>query len=110
MMSKIALLFAFLLFSLILGNSYALSFDELSSFDDSQNQIIFDSNIMDIDSNFFIENNFKRYLIFGSNSLPDHNLYDNSLYGIKSDHGFFSVSVLSPESASSLVSQGYQCN
>ena len=36
MMSKIALLFAFLLFSLILGNSYALSFDELNSFDDSK--------------------------------------------------------------------------
>ena len=107
MMLKLALLFAFLLFPLILGNSYALSLDELSSFDNSQNKIIFDSNIVDIDSNFFIENNFKRYLIFGSNSLPDHNLYDNSLYGIKSDHGFFSVSVLSPESASNLVSQGY---
>ena len=107
MMSKIAPLFAFLLFSLMLGNSYALPFGELNSFDDSQNQIIFDSNIIDIDSNFFIENNFKRYLIFGSNSLPDNNLHDNFLYGIKSDHGFFSVSVLSPESASNLVSQGY---
>ena len=106
-MLKLALLFAFLLFSLILGNSYALPFDELSSFDDSQNQIIFNSNIIDIDSNFFSENNFKRYLIFGSNSLPNNNLNNNSLYGIKSDHGFFSVSVLSPESASSLVSQGY---
>ena len=107
MMLKLALLFAFLLFSSILANSYALPFDELNSFDDSQNQIIFNSNIMDVDSNFFIENNFKRYLIFGSNSLPDNNLHDNSLYGIKSDHGFFSVSVLSPESASNLVSQGY---
>ena len=107
MMSKVTVLFAFLLFSSILGNSYALPFDELSSFDDSQNQIIFDSNIVDVDSNFFIENNFKRYLIFGSNSLPDIDLNDNSLYEIKSDHGFFSVSVLSPESASGLVSQGY---
>ncbi|MEZ7989829.1 MAG: S8 family serine peptidase [Nitrosopumilus sp.] len=106
-MPKVALLFAFLLFSFLLTNSYALPFDELSSFDDSQNQIIFDSNIVDIDSNFFIENNFKRYLIFGSNSLLDNNLHNNSLYGIKSDHGFFSVSVLSPESASNLVSQGY---
>ncbi|MDC0883506.1 S8 family serine peptidase [Nitrosopumilus sp.] len=106
-MLKLALLFAFLSFPLILTNSYGSSLDELSSFDNSQNKIILDSNIVDIDSNFFIENNFKRYLIFGSNSLPDHNLYDNSLYGIKSDHGFFSVSVLSPESASNLVSQGY---
>ena len=107
MMSKVTVLFAFLLFSSILGNSYALPFDELSPSDDSQNQIIFDSNIVDVDSNFFSENNFKRYLIFGSNSLPDIDLDDNSLYGVKSDHGFFSVSVLSPESASGLVSQGY---
>ena len=56
MMPKVALLFAFLLFSSLLTNSYALPFDELSSFDDSQNQIIFDSNIVDIDSIFFIEN------------------------------------------------------
>ena len=69
MRPKVALLFAFLLFSSLLTNSYALPFDELSLFDDSQNQIIFDSNIVDTDSNFFIENNFKRYLIFGSNSL-----------------------------------------
>ncbi len=107
MMHKVVLLFAFLVFPLILTNSYALPFDELNSFDDFQNQIIFDSNIVDFDSNFFIENNFKRYLIFGSNSLLDNNLHDNSLYAIKSDHGFFSVSVLSPESASNLVSQGY---
>jgi hypothetical protein len=67
-MSKVILLFAFLLFSSISINSYALSFDESSSFDDSQNHIIFNSNIIDLDSNFFTENNFKRYLIFGSNS------------------------------------------
>ena len=58
MLYKVALLSVFLLFSSILANSYALPFDELSSFDDSQNQIIFNSNIIDIDSNFFIENDF----------------------------------------------------
>jgi hypothetical protein len=52
-MRKVALLFAFLLSSSILTNSYALPFDELNSFDDSQNKIIFDSNIIDVDSNFF---------------------------------------------------------
>ena len=75
--------------------------------DDSQNKIIFDSNIIDVDSNFFVENNFKRYLIFGSNSLDSKILKNNSLYGIQSDHGFFSVSVLSTKSASNLISQGY---
>ena len=37
MMPKVALLFAFLVFPLILANSYALPFDELNSFDDFQN-------------------------------------------------------------------------
>jgi len=41
MMPKVALLFAFLLFSLILTNSYALPFDELNSFDNSQNSNYF---------------------------------------------------------------------
>ena len=107
MLYKVALLFVFLLFSSILVNSYALPFDELNSLDDSQNKIIFDSNIIDVDSNFFIENNFKRYLIFGSNSLDSKILKNNSLYGIQSDHGFFYVSVLSIKSASNLISQGY---
>ena len=56
--------------------------------------------------NFFLENNFKRYLIFGSTSLQD-NLKNNSLYDVKSDHGFFSVSLLSEITASNLISQGY---
>jgi len=107
MMRKVALLFVFLLFSSILTNSYALPFDELNSLGDSQNKIIFNSNIIDVDSNFFIENNFKRYLIFGSNSLDSKILKNNSLYGIQSDHGFFYVSVLSIKSASNLISQGY---
>ena len=60
-----------------------------------------------MDSNFFVENNLKRYLIFGSNSLGDYAFKNNSLYGIESNHGFFSVSVLSPSLASNLISQGF---
>ena len=59
MLYKVALLSVFVLFSSILANSYALPFDELNSFDDSQNQIIFNSNIIDIASNFFSENDLK---------------------------------------------------
>ncbi len=66
-----------------------------------------DSNIIDVDSNFFIENNFKRYLIFGSNSSPNNILKNNSIYSIQSNHGFFSVSLLSETTASNLISQGY---
>ena len=75
--------------------------------DSTQDSIIFDSDLIDINSDFFVENNFKRYLIFGSNSNGDYNFKNNSLYGIKSNHGFFSVSILSPTLASSLISQGY---
>ena len=63
-MRKVALLSVFVLFSSILANSYALPFDELNSLDDSQNKIIFDSNIIDVDSNFFIENDFKKIFNF----------------------------------------------
>ena len=106
-MPKVAIFFLILLISPIFINSYAFPVNESLLIDNSQNEIIFDSDIIDVDSNFFIENNFKRYLIFGSNSLGDYAFKNNSLYGIESNHGFFSVSVLSPTLASSLISQGY---
>jgi len=86
---------------------HAISVDELLFFDNSQNEIIHESKIIDVSSDFFLENNFKRYLIFGSNSLQNDVLKNNSLYGIQSDHGFFYVSILSESTASNLISQGY---
>ena len=66
---------------------------------------IFDSEIIQIDPDFFSENNFKRYLIFGNqkNDL----IQNSSIYGIQSDKGFFTVSVLSQKSAQLLSAQGY---
>ena len=64
-MSKVAIFFLILLVSPIITNSYALPVDELIAFDNSKNNIIFGSDILDVDNNFFVENNFKRYLIFG---------------------------------------------
>ena len=98
-------LILFLLFSPI--STHANSFDDEIFFDNSKNKIISDSKIIDIDSNFFLENNFKRYLIFGSNSLQENFLKNNSMYTVQSDHGFFSVSILSESTASNLISQGY---
>jgi len=98
-------LILFLLFSPI--STHANSFDDEIFFDNSKNKIISDSKIIDIDSNFFLENNFKRYLIFGSNSLQENFLKNNSMYTVQSDHGFFSVSLLSKSTASNLISQGY---
>ena len=106
-MPKAVIFFLILLISPIFTTSYAFTIDELDSFETSQNPFSFKSDLISVDSNFFVENNFKRYLIFGSNSLSTDILKNNSLYGIQSDHGFFYVSVLTSQSATNLISQGY---
>ena len=98
-------LIVFLLFSPI--SIHANPFDGETFFDNSENKVIPNSEIIDINSNFFLENNFKRYLIFGSDPLEANFLKNNSMYDVQSDHGFFSVSLLSESTASSLISQGY---
>ena len=105
---KIPILIIFFSFLICLPviTTHAVPIDELR-LDKPENQIIHESKILDIPSDFFIENNFKRYLIFGSNSLQNNLLENNSLYGIQSDHGFFYVSVLSENTVSNLISQGY---
>lgn len=103
-MPQAAIFFTILLLSSFLTNSYAFSGDTVS-FQDELNNIEFNSDIIDIDSNFFVENNFKRYLIFGTNSQNSDYLKNNSIYGINSDHGFFYVSLLSEKSASLLATQ-----
>jgi subtilisin family serine protease len=103
----VAIFFLLLLVSPLLSNSHAFSVDPFTSLDDTGDSLIHNSNIIDVDSDFFLENNFKRYLIFGS-SLPQTNvLKNNSLYGVQSDHGFFYVSVLPEKTASNLIAQGY---
>jgi len=101
----LVIFFSFLICLPALAN--AVPVNELHLFDKSQQQIIHESKIIDVSSDFFLENNFKRYLIFGSNSLHNNILKNNSLYGIQSDHGFFYVSVLPETTASNLISQGY---
>ena len=86
---------------------HALSYESENLFDNSEKKLILDSKIIDIDSDFFIENNFKRYLIFGSTTLPDNVLKNNSIYSVQSNYGFFSISLLSEVTASNLISQGY---
>ena len=104
---KISIILILFLFFSSITAVYAISLDGKSLFDNSQNQLIPDSGIIDISSDFFVENNFKRYLIFGSNPPQDNVLKNNSMYGIQSDHGFFHVSILSEKTASNLISQGY---
>ena len=64
---KISIILVVFLFFSCISTAYAISNDEQSFFENSQNLLIHDSEIINIPSNFFLENNFKRYLIFGSN-------------------------------------------
>ena len=64
MMPKVAIFFSVLLLSSTLTNSHVFGTD---GFDMSDTSIVYNSDLIDIDQNFLIENNFKRYLIFGSN-------------------------------------------
>ena len=65
-MPKAAMFFSIILLSTMMSTSYAFISSDLVSID-TPNPIIFDSEIIEIDSNFFTENNFKRYLFFGTN-------------------------------------------
>ncbi|QLH05264.1 peptidase S8 [Nitrosopumilus oxyclinae] len=106
-MPKVAILFFILLFSPMITNSHAFIPVDLKTENDEKYTLIFDSGIVDIDSNFFTENDFKRYLIFGDKLEKNDILKTNSFYGIQSDSGFFSVAILTETSATNLVSQGY---
>jgi len=90
----------------MITNSHAFIPVDLKS-NQVQNHLSHSSGIVEIDSNFFTENNFKRYLIFGTDLQKNNFSKLNSIYGIQSDSGFFSVSILSENSASNLISQGY---
>ena len=107
MLHKVAIFLSVLLLSSTITNSYAFSLNDLDSVNNSHNQIVLNSDIVTIDPNFLVENNFKRYLIFGNNLEQNSFLKNNSLYGVTSDHGFFYVSLLSEQIASNLISKGY---
>ena len=99
-MPKVAIFFSFLLLIPILSNSYAVPGEQIELFHNYQNPLFHDSDIIEINLNNFQENNFKRYLIFGSTSTSSDILKNNSIYGIQSNHGFFYVSLLSEKAAS----------
>ena len=106
-MPKVAIFFSIMLLSFVSISSYAFTPRDMIFEENIPQQIEFNSDIIKIDSNFFTENNFNRYLIFGTNSQNSDFLKNNSLYGINSDSGFFYVSIFSENSASSLIAQGY---
>jgi hypothetical protein len=107
-MPKVAIfIFSALLFSSTLASSHALIPSDLINVNEAQNLFDFSSDIVKIDPDFFVENNYKRYIIFGTGLQNDDVLKTNSIHRVDSDAGFFSVSVLSERSASGLISRGY---
>ena len=83
-----------------------VSENSLQSQDISQ-MLDFNSGIIEVDTDFFVENNLKRYLVFGNNLRSENHLGSEQIYGIHANAGFFHVSLLTEGSASSLVAQGY---
>ena len=114
--TKLVIIHKLILFSSVLfvlgmfANSYANVDGDLNRENNSihkNSDILFGSDLMEINSDFLQPNNFKRYIIFGTGSDDSNILKKNSLYGIQSSDGFFYVAVLSENSISNLISQGY---
>ena len=107
MIPKAVIFSIVLLFSITVTSSYAFVSGDLPHINSVENPLIFDSEIVQIDSSFFTANDFKRYLIFGNNLQHGNSLKNNSIYGIESESGFFYVAVLPTKAASNLALQGY---
>ena len=108
-MPKVAIFFSVVLFSIVLTDSFALLPEDVMIPEGQMptRQIEFNSDIIKVDSDFFTENSFKRYLIFGTAPGNSGSLRNNSLHGVNSGSGFFHVAILSESNASNLASQGY---
>ncbi|HUU48094.1 MAG TPA: S8 family serine peptidase [Nitrosopumilaceae archaeon] len=108
-MPKVAIFFALILLSSTISNSYGFTTGDLvdDNFAQKNYDTFFDSNIVDIAPDFFTNNNYKRYVIFGAGIDDSNFLQKNSIYGMKSQQGFFHVAVLEESSISNLISQGY---
>jgi len=107
-MPKAAIFFSIILLSSVFSSSYGFTGGDLVDNNFVQkNYDIFDSDIVNVPADFFTQNNYKRYVIFGTGSNDFDFLKKNSLYGIESDRGFFHVAVLEENSVSNLISRGY---
>jgi len=108
-MPKVAIFFSLILFSATFSSSYGFTGGDLvnDNFVQKDYDTFFDSGIVDVSPDFFAENNYKRYVIFGEGNNDFDFLKKNSIYGIESERGFFHVAVLKENTVSNLVSRGY---
>ncbi len=108
-MPKVAILFVVVLLTATFSNSYSFTGGDLvnENFVPKSYETFFNSGIVEVSSDFFTENNFKRYVIFGAGSNDIDLLKKNSIYGIESERGFFHVAVMEEKAVSNLISRGY---
>ena len=64
----------------MITNSHAFIPVDLKTENDVKIPLTFESDIIDVDSNFFTENDFKRYLIFGNSLQKNDFIKTNSIY------------------------------
>ena len=77
-MPKVAIILSIVLLSLVFTNSYAFTTGDLIPQENIADYLNFNSGIIQIDSDFFNENNVKRYLIFGTDLQKTDFLKNNS--------------------------------
>ncbi|MGY5141423.1 MAG: S8 family serine peptidase [Nitrosopumilus sp.] len=104
-MPKAASLLSLLIFLSLIPFVSGYYGDE-KTFETKSETINFDTNIISIDNDFFSEQQFKRYLIFGHHDSKI-NFLKSSIYSIKTDNGFFSVAILPEKSIPQLKNQGF---
>ena len=102
-----AVLFCLLLLSSSFASSHAFNAGDVAGNENPQGNFVFDSGIIHVESGFFSANDFKRYIVFGTDPQTAEPLKDNLLFGTNSDNGFFSVVLLEEKSVPHLISQGY---
>jgi len=110
-MPKVAIFLAIILFSSPFLSSYGFLGGDLpqsNPFYQQTSDIKHSTNIVQIPvDQQNIQNNLKRYLIFGSGSFDDRTSNANTIYSINSNNGFFSVGILPENKIYALESKGY---
>ena len=106
-MPKLALLVAAFLFFVVLLQQNSSGIFEDFEHTSPDHDLKLESDI--ISTNMYeIQNDVKRYLVFGSGSFNDaYPKTQNLVYGVNSDSGFFSVGVFNQSQANKLSASGY---
>ena len=106
-MPKLALLVTiFLFFVFLLQQNSSGIFEDFEQLD-TDRDLKLESDLISIDIPE-MQNNVKRYLVFGPGSFYDaYTQTKNLVYGVDSDSGFFSVGVFNQSQANKLSASGY---